>query len=173
MPDYPDPFGTASPWDANPPTATPVKEKPMTNTQSDGAPFRVGVTLKAGKGYEAPWITPSVSGGTAEEVAKGAAELMAALKTFGVIDLTNKAAHFIQGDYEPGNPNPVRFENGNLVGAVKDDTDGVITCRHGDRTFRSGENSRGTWQAMFCPERDKSSQCPPAWFNKKTNRYEI
>ncbi|MEU2513754.1 hypothetical protein [Streptomyces syringium] len=161
-----DPFADVSPWDepANPLT----EEKPVTITAPAApvpggpAPFKIGFTLKAGSGYESEWLTPAVYGYTAEETAMRGAELITAMKTAGLIDLTVKAAQHVREQYKGSSgPAPKRFENGKVVTAPAAGDVTAYSCNHGPRTFKDG----GSWAAHFCGGRglDKSQQCPPLW----------
>lgn len=174
---YPDPFDMKSPWDepddiptnTEAPVTTPAPATPM------GRKFKIGVTLKAANGFDAEWLTPTVFGDTPEETAEDAAALLTAMKNAGLIDLVSKAADYTRSQYKGGpakgaSAAPKRFEDGKVVSSGGGtERKGTTTCEHGDRTYRSG----GTWEAMFCPARDKSEQCEPAWLNKKTGAFEV
>ncbi|WP_063894599.1 hypothetical protein [Streptomyces sp. Tu6071] len=178
---YPDPFENTSPWDE--PTqqpespSVPVPQSPEPSVPSNPLnPFVIGLTLKASSGYEAEWITPKVYGSTAEEAATRTVELVNALATHGVIDRVSKAAAYTRSQYKgAGKPPassasaPKTFVGGKVVTASGGDDRGVTTCEHGERTHRTGAN----WEAMFCPAREKSEQCDPAWLNKKSGKFEV
>ncbi|UFQ16387.1 MULTISPECIES: hypothetical protein [Streptomyces] len=170
-----DPFADTSPWDEpneTPATETP-KESPVTTAPTAMNPFKIGLTFKAASGFDAEWITPTVYGGSADEVARRTVELIGALKEHGVIELASKAAEYTRGQYK-GAPStakaaPKRFEGGKVVtqdgGApevVNDD------CPHGRKHF-----AKDTWEAMFCTARDRADQCPPAFKDKKTGKYVV
>ncbi|MGW1867921.1 hypothetical protein ACWCPS_20415 [Streptomyces mauvecolor] len=158
-----DPFADVSPWD-EPATTTvnSIEEKPLTAaTPNAPAPFKIGFTLKGGSGFESEWITPAVYGHSADETAARGAELLSAMKTAGLIDLTAKAAQYTREQYKGGvGAAPKRFENGKVVASNGSD----YTCDHGQRTFKDG----GSWAAYFCGGRglDKPEQCPPLWRQK-------
>lgn len=160
-----DPFADVSPWDE--PTNPLTEEKPMTATATapapaGHAPFRIGITLKAGSAYEAEWYTPSVSGGTADETAQRCADLLMAMHRAGLIDTASKLAQVTRDGYKGGSgPAPKRFENGKVVTAPATGGVTAYSCDHGPRTFKDG----GSWAAHFCGGRglDKSQQCPPLW----------
>lgn len=176
-----DPFADVSPWDE--PTETPSaetpKESPVTTAVPIAAaannPFKIGLTFKAASGFDAEWITPTVFGGSADEVAQRTVDLIAALKEYGVIELASKAAEYTRGQYKgaatAAKAAPKRFEGGKVVssGGGGGGHEGDTECVHGPRTYRSG----GTWEAMFCPAREKSEQCPPAWKDKKSGRFVV
>jgi hypothetical protein len=162
---YPDPFDERSPWDED--RETPKKEKPLTTAATDGpAPFKIGFTLKAGNGFDAEWITPAVYGHSAEDTARRGAELLAAMKSEGLIDLTAKAAEYTRGQYKGGgNPGggsaPKRFSGGKVE--RKDSappTTAGDDCPHGRSMV-----SKANWTALFCdgPDGDK---CEPLWKQK-------
>ncbi|MES9589989.1 hypothetical protein ABWK57_14175 [Streptomyces sp. NPDC094045] len=146
-------------------TAAPVVATPN--------PFKIGLTFKAASGFDAEWITPTVFGGSADEVAQRTVDLIAALKEYGVIELASKAAEYTRGQYKgataAAKTAPKRFEGGKVVSSGGGAHGGDVECVHGPRTYRSG----GTWEAMFCPAREKSEQCPPAWKDKKTGRFVV
>ncbi|QUI30660.1 hypothetical protein H9W91_07125 [Streptomyces alfalfae] len=131
---------------------------------------KVRVTLKGGKGYDAPWITID---GT--DVADALAQLDRKDEVKALVDAAAKIGRYFASTGEPagGGSAPKRFENGKVVGGSGGggggERQGDTTCAHGDRTYRSG----GSWEAMFCPARDKSEQCPPAWKDKKTGKFVV
>jgi hypothetical protein len=140
-------------------------------------PFKIGFTLKASSGFDAEWLTPTVYGASAEETAQRGKDLLLAMRAVGLIDLTTQAAEYTRGQYKGGQkPAPTgekpRFENGRMTSqaASSGGSDlGVTTCMHGDRKHFAKDN----WEAMFCQEREKSAQCPPAFKNKKSGKYEL
>ncbi|MEV6553933.1 hypothetical protein AB0M57_35350 [Streptomyces sp. NPDC051597] len=163
---YDDPFADQSPWDEPTTTApTSTEETPLTSTAPNTpAPFKIGFTLKAGSGFESEWITPAVYGHSGEETAARGAELLAAMKAVGLIDLTAKAAQYTREQYKGGaaSATPKRFENGKVVAPNAGSSD--YTCDHGQRNFKDG----GSWAAYFCGGRglEKPDQCPPLWRQK-------
>lgn len=168
---YPDPFDERSPWDETPDTSTPnAKEKPLTTAPEGPAPFKIGFTLKAGNGFDAEWITPAVYGHSAEDTAKRGAELLAAMKNEGLIDLASKAAEYTRSQYKGGgNPGggaaPKSFSGGRVQrrdsggGQAAPKTAGD-ECPHGRSLV-----SKSNWTALFCdgPDGDK---CEPLWKQK-------
>ncbi|MFJ8041184.1 hypothetical protein ACIRBX_11830 [Kitasatospora sp. NPDC096147] len=168
---YPDPFDPTSPWDEpaqNTPT-NPTQEAPMTETTptqtSSSAPFKIGFTLKAGSGFDAPWITPAVWGHDASETADRGVALLNALKGAGLIDLTAKAAEYTQSRYQGAAPSqaaqPTRFEGGKVVPASNSAGPADDDCAHGRKLVE-----KGSWAALFCQAREKSDQCEPLWRQK-------
>jgi hypothetical protein len=164
---YPDPFDERSPWDETPETTTPKKEEsPVTSTAPEGpAPFTIGFTLKAGNGFDAEWLTPKVYGFTAEETAERGAELLSAMKSKGLIDLTSKAADYTRSQYKGGgNPGggsaPKRFNGGKVENTGAAPKTAGDDCPHGRSLV-----SKANWTALFCdgPDGDK---CEPLWKQK-------
>ncbi|WP_395759509.1 hypothetical protein OIE82_27290 [Streptomyces althioticus] len=183
------PWGERSPWDvAQPEPQTPTApEVPVTNpavaANPAPNPFKIGFTLKAASGYDAEWLTPTVYGATAQETAERGKELLLAMRQVGLIDLTSQAAEYTRGQFK-GGPKAApaapaakpSFQNGQVQYGNQSpqppfggDDQGVTTCAHGNRKHFAKDN----WEAMFCTEREKSAQCPPAFKNKKSGKYEL
>lgn len=170
-----DPFADASPWDT-PATAAgqTAEETPMNTTPEPTAapatplgapPFEIGLTAKAGSDFGAEWLTPRVSGYSAEETALRGVELLTAMKKHGLIDLNAQFAQYTRDQYKGGSATaPKRFENGKVVPAKPEAGTAGYTCEHGPRSFKDG----GSWAAYFCGDRDrpKNEQCPPLWRQK-------
>jgi hypothetical protein len=134
----------------------------MTDASAGLAPFKIGFTLKAGTGYDAEWITPSVFGHSAEETAKRGAELLAALKNEGLIELNAKAAAYTRDQFKGGTAGggsgPKKFQGGKVVPkkpSVADDD-----CPHGRSLVE-----KANWAAMFC-NGDDGDKCEPLWRQK-------
>ncbi|MEU5957585.1 hypothetical protein [Streptomyces sp. NPDC047525] len=130
--------------------------------------FKIGLTFKAAAGYDAEWITPTVYGENAEEVAVNAVDLMKALADKGVIDLATMAAKKLRETHQGpagmgGNAVPKTFSGGK-VHAQQSAPTGGDSCPHG-RTLREGQGAKGAWAAMFCSA-PKGSQCDPLWRQK-------
>jgi hypothetical protein len=165
---YPDPFEERSPWDEAP-TEAPTKENtPVTTAAPEGpAPFKIGFTLKAASGFDAEWLTPTVWGHSAEETAKRGAELLTALKSEGLIDLTSKAAEYTRGQYKGSGGNPggggtaKRFNGGKVEQKQAAPKTAGDDCPHGRSLV-----SKSNWTALFCQAEDKGSQCEPLWKQK-------
>ncbi|WP_327294427.1 hypothetical protein [Streptomyces sp. NBC_01197] len=173
-----DPFGTTSPWESHeaannaqePPVTTPIASSPN--------PFKIGMTLKAAAGYDAEWFTPTVYGASAEQTARDAKALVAAMKNEGLIELVSRAADYVRSTYNPGTPStPVAqptFQNGQVVhqpvAQAPVAAGGGYTCAHGNRNYKNG----GSWEAQFCgaPQgTPKDQQCAPLWKDKKTGEF--
>ncbi|MGW0087822.1 hypothetical protein ACWDWS_02205 [Streptomyces sp. NPDC003328] len=138
-------------------------------------PFVIGLTLKAGAGFDAHWITPKVYGQTADEAAERTVALIKALADKGVVEMASHAAVAVQASNKGGSgaasasrggaaSAPKTFQNGRVQNkeseAPADDT-----CQHG-RTLREGKGKNGPWAALFCDAREKSEQCDPLWRQK-------
>ncbi|MEU3825201.1 hypothetical protein AB0F36_07725 [Streptomyces sp. NPDC029080] len=167
---YPDPFDDRSPWDETPTSNAPDSpETPVTTPAVTTAPnpFKIGLTFKASSGYDAEWITPTIYGATAEEVASRTVELVHALREHGVIELTSKAAQYTREQFKGGSAGggsaPKRFENGRVVNKGQASSDGPADddCQHGRKLVE-----KANWAALFCQARDKSDQCEPLWRQK-------
>ncbi|MFE0773888.1 hypothetical protein [Streptomyces sp. NPDC058861] len=126
---------------------------------------KVRVTLKGGTGYDAPWITID---GT--DVADALAQLNRKDEVKELVDTAAKIGGYFASTGKPaGAAAPKKFEGGRVVSAGGGEHQGDTICVHGQRTYRSG----GSWEAMFCPAREKSEQCPPAWKDKKTGKFAV
>ncbi len=164
---YPDPFDERSPWDETPENKTPAKEEPpVTSPAPERAPFTIGFTLKAANGFDAEWLTPRVEGFTADETAERGAELLSAMKSKGLIDLTSKAAEYTRSTYKGGGGNPgggaapKRLNNGRVEQKDQAPKTAGDDCPHGRSMV-----SKANWTALFCdgPDGDK---CEPLWKQK-------
>ncbi|AEW94017.1 MULTISPECIES: hypothetical protein [Streptomycetaceae] len=160
---YPDPFEDKSPWDVPSHQTTTAKKEtaPMPETSRHLARFKIGFTLKAGSGYDAEWLTPTVYGDTAEDTARAGAALLNALKAEGLIDLTAKAADYTRSQFKggAGGTGPKTFQNGKVVPKTPPAVAGD-DCPHGRSLVE-----KANWAAMFCngPEGGK---CEPLWRQK-------
>ncbi|WP_251058862.1 hypothetical protein [Streptomyces sp. ISL-87] len=130
--------------------------------------FKIGLTFKAAAGYDAEWITPTVFGQSAEEVATNAVDLMKALADKGVIELASHAAKKVRETHQPvagkgGNAAPKTFQGGKVQQAAPSSPAGD-SCPHG-RTLREGQGAKGAWAALFC-NAPKGSNCDPLWRQK-------
>lgn len=75
------------------------------------APFKIGLTVKAGPDYGAEWLTPAVYGHTAIETAARGVELLAAMKEKGLIEHNARLAQYARDQYKGGaNSTPKRFD---------------------------------------------------------------
>lgn len=124
----------------------------MSDSTPTDAPFTA--TLKAGAGYEAPWLVLR---------ADNPAELEANLDvvTEGLLQKINDVAALFQGaravsapaTEQPANVTPInQAQNGG----------GLKTCNHGVRTRRTGNGAKGAWVGYFCPlQKGDANQCKP------------
>jgi hypothetical protein len=142
----------------------------MTETVAAVAPnkFKIGLTFKAAAGFDAEWITPTVFGQSADEVATNAVDLMKALADKGVIELASHAAKKVRETHQPtagkgGTSTPKTFQGGKVQDAAPAGPAGD-SCSHG-RTLREGQGAKGPWAALFC-NAPKGSQCDPLWRQK-------
>ncbi|MFE9660335.1 hypothetical protein [Streptomyces sp. NPDC005955] len=142
----------------------------MTQPVAPTAPtrYKIGLTFKAAPGYDAEWITPTVYGVTADEVAVNAVALMKALADKGVIDLAALAAKKVRDTHRQSqaatDTTPKTFQNGKVQEAP---AAAVGDCPHG-RTLREGQGAKGSWAALFC-NAPKGAQCDPLWRQKDGN----
>lgn len=177
------PWGQKSPWDVAQPenNNTTAPEAPVTNQSAPVAaapnPFKIGLTLKAASGYDAEWITPTVYGGTADEVASRTMELLNALKQYKIIETTAQAAEFTRGQFLGGGKsqpaaskpsfNPASGQVQYNQPAPAAPAGGGYTCNHGSRNFKEGNGAKGPWAAWMCPTpKGTPDQCPPLWRQK-------
>lgn len=166
---FPNPFDGPSPWGE---PDTPKETPPMTQTTVNATSpnkFKIGLTFKAAAGYDAEWITPTVYGESAEEVAVNAVDVMKALADKGVIDLAALAAKKVRETHQPtagkgGNSAPKTFSGGKVQTQQSTPTPDGDPCQHG-RTLREGTGKNGPWGALFC-NAPKGSQCDPLWRQK-------
>lgn len=168
-----DPWGQKSPWDvAQPEPQTPTApEVPVTNpVVAAPNPFKIGLTLKAAAGYDAEWLTPTVYGASADEVATRTVELINALKQHGVIELTSKAAEFTRSQFQGGgakpapaakpsfNPNSGQVQYGNQPATSGGSDRPSNVPAH--FTYKEGQKNGKTWKGWFPPRGSSES---PIW----------
>lgn len=146
-------------------------------TESVAAPlnkFVIGLTLKAGTGFECEWVTPKVYGATADEAAQNTIDLIKALADKGVVEMASNAAAAVRGAHKGsgggnagrgGAAAPKTFQNGKVQPKQPSASADGDTCQHG-RTLREGNGKNGPWAALFCGAREKSDQCDPLWRQK-------
>ncbi|MFD0374698.1 hypothetical protein [Streptomyces sp. NPDC127112] len=148
-------------------TNTTTKENSMNNllATTPGA-FESGIAIKAGNGFDAPWITPRVPGSTPEEMAANVVAACKALHEAGAIQAVTFLANEFQAGYGPSQPatrpQATVPAGGALAGVGGQALGGGKTCQHGNRTRRTGTNARGEWVAHFCPQpKGSADQCKP------------
>ncbi|MCY0945359.1 hypothetical protein [Streptomyces antarcticus] len=167
------PFGSGSPWDEPTENTTTPNE---TNTESPvttavpaptAAPEGVTVSFKGGLGYDASLAVlraPTVTDmdNLLEEEGPAIASMlrkMAKIQSFNT-ELNTK---------DKGVAAKAAGKNVFSGGRVQQEGSSAVvgdTCGHGRKHF-----AKGDWEAMFCTEREKSDQCPPAFLDKKTGKY--
>ncbi|WP_327377697.1 hypothetical protein OG393_29350 [Streptomyces sp. NBC_01216] len=166
------PFGSGSPWDE--PTENTASNKndtesPVTTAAPapTAAPEGVTVSFKGGLGYDASLAvlraaTVADMDNLLEEEGPAIASMlrkMAKIQAFNTeLNTKDKGATAKPAGRTTFSGGRVQQEEGSSV--VGD------TCPHGRKHF-----AKGDWEAMFCTEREKSDQCPPAFKDKKTGKY--
>lgn len=116
-------------------------------------------TLKAGPGYEAPWLTVAAS-----DVYELNAQLDAI--TQDVLQKVSDLAALFRGAHNVsvGITDQPAAAPQQTQQAAPAQTQGLKTCSHGVRTKRTGTNSKGAWTGYFCPlEKGNPNQCDPIW----------
>jgi len=135
-------------------------------------------TIKAGPGFEAPWIV--VRGNTAEELKQRLHEAYSGL--VGPLLATAEVfASEYQGAVKPANttqsnPGSQNFGgsqgNGGFNGNQQGSNQGgggtpggnAPSCAHGPMQWKEGRSQAGKdYAGHFCTSRDRNSQCPPVW----------
>lgn len=152
------------------------EDKPEGKIYNLGVPDRdrLTITLKAGTGYDAPWLVyhaASVEEGIdflsherydelADLTARKGKELA---KAFGGSTGFSKPA----GSISTGFSKPA--SSSEPAGAVEWDPEAEeYACAHGGATQRKGESAKGPWTGYFCPEpKGSPNQCAPKFLNKK------
>lgn len=130
-----------------------------TVTVTGGA--EVTVTLKAGTGFDAPWIVlraPDLA--TAKELLEGESDLLKSVMertaqagVFFASQMPSGAAKGGDGASAPTGGRPARQEAPS--GQSRD-------CKHGQMVYRSGSKNGRTWEAFFCPTpQGTPDQCKP------------
>jgi hypothetical protein len=125
----------------------------MTVSDDNGA---LRATLKAGAGYEAPWLT--VGADTAGELGEKLSEVTEELiqQVVDVASLLRAAHTVVAGVAAPAAAAAPSATQTQAPGA------GLKTCTHGVRTKRQGTNARGSWTGYFCPlQKGDPNQCKP------------
>ena len=143
----------------------------MSDTQTG-----VTVTLKAGPGFESPWIVihaESVADAKAQinqgEFAELAERTVAAAEFF-------RAAHNVKGGLAANEPQqqaapPVQQQSWSQQGSGQTQQQAPAQsgegkrCAHGDMVFRESKpGAAKAWRAYFCPTpKGTQNQCEPVW----------
>ncbi|TCO56882.1 hypothetical protein [Actinocrispum wychmicini] len=129
---------------------------------------KVRVTLKAGAGYDAPWIT--IDGTDVHDAADQLGD------TDGVkqlVELTVSAAKFLHRSYGPAQQRSSagsssgsgQRQAGKPAGANEAPNGEKRYCEHGQRLYKSGfsEKTGKNWGAFDCPEK----VCDREWANNR------
>lgn len=124
------------------------------------APFKA--TLKAGGGYEAPWVT--VDG-------DDAADLEAKLDslTEGVLQKVAEVAELLRSAYTVVAGAQTAATGGQTEAASATVTpisggSGLKTCEHGVRVKREGTSAKGKWTGYFCAlPKGSAGACDVIW----------
>lgn len=124
------------------------------------APFKA--TLKAGGGYEAPWVT--VDGDNAADLEAKLDSLTDSVltKVAEVAELLRAAHTVVAG--ATSSTTTGQAQTGSATVTPSSGGSGLKTCEHGVRTKREGTNSKGKWTGYFCAlPKGSSGACDPIW----------
>ncbi|ARZ66884.1 hypothetical protein SMD11_1223 [Streptomyces albireticuli] len=133
-----------------------------------------GVTLsfKGGEGYDASLLvlraaTIADMDAMLDEEAGALASLM---KRMAKIQTFNTELNFKDKGAKVKPAGKASFSGGKVQNAGDGDHQGVTDCEHG-RTHVA----KNGWEAYFCnaDERKGEDKCPPAFFNKKSGKFEL
>lgn len=134
-------------------------------------------TIKAGAGYDAPWIVVR-----ADDPQQLAERLNAVAN--GLTGPLVAAAQVLQGEWggQQAQPNPgsQNFGNQNQGGGWGGNSGGnqgggggapggqTQTCAHGQMQWKAGtsKTSGKDYAGWFCPSKDRNNQCSPVWPEK-------
>lgn len=129
---------------------------------------KVTVTLKAGQGFEAPWIVIHADNAddALEQINSGSFATLAE-RTVAAADFF-RAAHNVKTglgkesvQQQPAQQaGPAWSQQGSQQAPAQG---GAKQCIHGDMVFRSGTSGKGPWKGYFCPlpKERKQEQCQP------------
>ena len=148
------------PWEDDKPTTESVSEREF-----------LTVTLKAGAGFNSPWLVFH---------ANSVEEALSSLQhpdLDELMDLTARKGKELERAYS-GSQGFSKPSGGTTTGyKAPSPSKGVVewdpeaeeyTCPHGDAVQRKGESAKGPWTGYFCPlQKDDPNQCPPKFLNKK------
>lgn len=126
------------------------------------------VTLKAGTGYDAPWLVFHAN--SVDE----ALESLQHDKLDELMDLTArkgkelaKAFGGSQGFSKPAASSGGGWKKPAVKQAVSEPDEEGPECDHGVRNWVTGRSAKGPWQAWMCPaEKNDRTKCDPIWANK-------
>lgn len=125
------------------------------------------VTLKAGTGYDAPWLVFHAN--SVEE----ALESLQHDQLDELMDLTArkgkelaKAFGGSTGYSKPAGSTSSGYKKPAAKQAVSE-PDEAPECDHGERNWVTGRSAKGPWYAWMCPaDKNDRSKCDPMWANK-------
>lgn len=149
----------------------------MSEPNDEGqAPLKA--TLKAGAGYEAPWLT--VNGNNAEDLYKRLQDVVSndgtLLSTLAEVAEQFRAAHVVAAGLPKEQPQSGWGNGGGgnqQQGGGGNDAPpagGNHVCPHGVRVRREGSSSKGKWVGFFCPlPKGNANQCDPEWGDPKSD----
>lgn len=147
----------------------------MSEPNDEGtAPLKA--TLKAGAGYEAPWLT--VNGDNAEDLYHRLQDVVSndgtLLTTLAEVAEQFRAAHVVAAGLPKEQPQSGwggNQQQGNQGGGSEPPPAGKAhTCPHGVRIRREGTGSKGKWVGFFCPlKKGDPNQCDPEWGDPKSD----
>ena len=138
-----------------------------------GAPLKV--TLKAGTGYDAPWIT--VEADSPDELNRrldalgqsGALGQAAAVGVEFAAAFNAAAGLGAKPVQTEGTQQKAAWGGGQQQNTQPQQQDGggpAPQCQHGARVFKSGNGKKGPWSAWMCPARQGDpSRCEPQWID--------
>jgi len=126
------------------------------------------VTLKAGTGYDAPWLVFHAN--SVDE----ALESLQHDKLDELMDLTarkgKELAKAFGGSTGFSKPAAAPFSGYKKPAAKKpayDEDSDTYSCEHGERAWVTGRSGKGPWYAYMCPaDKDDPSKCRPLWAKK-------
>lgn len=141
-----DPLDELPEDDEQQPDEDEVKNVPTENKPTGD---EVSSTMKAGSGYDAPWVV--ARSGTP----KGLLGLLEDYNMKQVLTKTAEISSWFGRQFTPtktGQPSKTEAPNGD-----------TRTCAHGEMTFRSGVSRNGkAYKAFFCTA-PREDQCSPVW----------
>jgi hypothetical protein len=146
------------PWEEDVPDEdTASEDKPKEKVVTVGSEGKITVTLKGGKGYEAPWIVIHGS---------DAADILSTMSEENFPKLINWTATSSQRFQEKcgnggGGSTPTE-SNGRPYTATQAPSGDKKYCKHGEMVPRSGSKNGKPWSGHFCPTpQGTPDQCKP------------
>lgn len=142
----------------------------------DSGNAAISITLKAGQGYDSPWVVIRA------DDPQAALNRLNAVGQLGILARTAEVATELQGVYAAARP----VQNGG-IGATAVAVEGTQAqagwssgggqqaaqsggtpsprCQHGERVFREGVSKKTgkPYKAWYCPNPNRDAQCAPEW----------